>query len=169
MLPAVPPLLCIQPWQTPFTTVLFTPSSVQQPFGGPSVVNMHLLPPRCILSTAATIPSIVSTYPLFALFQATNVFVKGDGVVCVLQLDLSLPSQWDMAVACLEWHPFLDKATVTWCNPRKENHSHYHSHWSCIYSADPLFIPSTLVISSRLLSTKTCDCSLRLTKARVWH
>ena len=91
------------------------------------------------------------THPFFVRFLVGNIRVcqgcRGslrlpDGSVC------SPPN--DIVVARLERRPYFDKSSGMWCQPQKETNSHYHLKLSCVVKADPLFVPSTLQVSTDL-------------------
>ena len=65
--------------------------------------------------------------------------------------DGSIPSPPnDIVVACLERRPYFDKSSGIWIQPQKETNSYYHLKLSCVVKVEPLFMPSTLQVSTDL-------------------
>lgn len=89
--------------------------------------------------------------PFFVRFLVGNIRVC-QGCRGSLKLpDGSIPSPPnDIVVARLERRPYFDKSSGTWCQPQKETNSHYHMKLSCVVKVEPLFMPSTLQVSTNL-------------------
>ena len=89
--------------------------------------------------------------PFFVRFLVGNIRVC-QGCRGSLKLpDGSIPSPPnDIVVARLERRPYFDKSSGTWCQPQKETNSHYHMKLSCVVKVEPLFMPSTLQVSTDL-------------------
>ena len=90
-------------------------------------------------------------HPFFVRFLVGNICVCQGSRGSLRLPDGSVPSPPnDIVVACLERRPYFDKSSGTWCQPQKETNSHYHLKLSCVVKADPLFVPSTLHVSTDL-------------------
>jgi len=91
------------------------------------------------------------THPFFVRFLVGNIRIC-QGCRGSLRLPdgslLSPPN--DIVVARLERRPYFDKTSGTWSQPQKETNIHYHLKLSCVVKADPLFVPSTLQVSTDL-------------------
>jgi len=56
---------------------------------------------------------------------------------------------FDIAVACMEKHPFRD-SDGTLCTPMRPSSAHYHARLSCICAVEPNFVASTLRVPAEV-------------------
>lgn len=112
---------------------------------------MHM-PAYSMASPASSSPTVSRPLPV----NGNSFFVRlifGNIRICqgcrgsLRELNGSIPlPPMDIAVARLEQRPYFDKASGSFCTPKKETHSHYHPRVACISIVEPNFFPKSLVV-----------------------